>query len=67
MGFDIRVPIGYLFTILGALLTLYGLLTMGSPEYVHSLEININLDWGILLLIFGLVMIVIAKRPQKPK
>jgi len=64
MGFDIRLPIGYLFTILGALLTLYGVITMNAEMYRHSLGINVNLSWGVILLIFGLIMTFIAKRSQ---
>jgi hypothetical protein len=64
MGFDIRLPIGYLFSILGALLMLYGLITMNSEMYQHSLGINVNLSWGVVLLIFGLLMTFLAKRSQ---
>lgn len=65
MGFDIRIPIGFLFTCFGALLVLFGLFTMGSSMYEHSLGININLGWGFALLIFGLLMIFLAKRSEK--
>ncbi|MBV8901405.1 MAG: hypothetical protein JOY92_14985 [Verrucomicrobia bacterium] len=62
MGFDIRLPIGYLFTILGVLLALYGLITSGAAFYQRSLGININVSWGVVLLIFGLIMAYFAKR-----
>ena len=65
MGFDIRIPIGFLFTALGALLVLFGLFTMQSSIYEHSLGMNINLGWGAVLLIFGLLMIFFAKRSEK--
>lgn len=65
MGFDIRIPIGFLFTCLGALLVLFGLFTMGSSIYEHSLGMNINLGWGSALLIFGLLMIFFAKQSKK--
>ena len=64
MGFDIRLPIGYLFTILGVLLALYGLVTNGAAFYQRSLGININIAWGVVLLIFGLIMAYFAKRSQ---
>ena len=61
MGVDIRFPIGLMFAILGALLTLYGLfgaLTGSTEMYArHSLGINVNLWWGILVFIFGAVML----------
>lgn len=65
MGFDIRLPIGFLFTTLGTLLVLFGLFTLQSPIYQHSLGININLGWGIALLTFGLLMILFAKRSRR--
>ncbi len=58
MGVDIRFPIGLMFAILGALLTIYGALTGSSEMYArHSLGININLWWGLPTLIFGVVML----------
>jgi protein-S-isoprenylcysteine O-methyltransferase Ste14 len=66
MGFDIRLPIGSLFTALGALLVLFGLFTRHSPIYrEHSLGLNINFGWGIILLIFGLLMIFFATRSRR--
>ena len=61
MGLDIRIPIGSLFVILGALLAGYGLLS--SPAiYQRSLGIDINLWWGAALLIFGFAMLALAWR-----
>jgi hypothetical protein len=40
----------------------YGLFTKGSEIYTRSLGINVNIIWGIVLLIFGLVMYYFAKR-----
>jgi len=64
MGFDIRLPIGYLFTILGVMLVLFGLMT-NPAAYDRSLGININLWWGIVLLIFGLIMTFAARRARR--
>ena len=55
MGLDIRVPIGLLFAILGGLLTLYGLVS-DAAIYQRSLGINVNLWWGLALVLFGSVM-----------
>lgn len=58
MGLDIRWPIGLMFTLIGALLTLDGLITGSNTEmYARSLGININLIWGIVLLVFGVLML----------
>jgi len=62
MGFDIRLPIGFLFVIFGVLLSLFGLVTLQSPIYERSLGLNINLGWGIVMLLFGLLMAYLARR-----
>jgi hypothetical protein len=64
MGFDIRIPIGYLFTIFGAMLVLFGLLSANAEMYKRSLGININLWWVAALLIFGLLMAVTARKSR---
>ena len=58
MGLDIRIPIGSLFVLLGALLAGYGLFS-NPAIYQRSLGIDINLWWGVALLIFGFAMVVI--------
>jgi len=42
MGLDIRWPIGLMFTLIGALLSIYG---VAKPGGSNSLGININLIW----------------------
>ena len=64
MQFDLRYPIGILFTIYGVLLTAYGVIG-NKEQYARSLNININLVWGIVMLIFGVVMLYFAKRGTK--
>jgi len=66
MGLDIRWPIGLMFTLIGAMLTIYGLVTASKPEvYQASLGININLYWGVILLVFGGWMLFMAVRGSK--
>jgi len=61
MGLDIRWPIGLMFTLIGALLTGYGAMTASNADmYERSLTININLIWGLVLLVFGLIMLLLA-------
>ena len=64
MKFDLRYPIGILFTIYGLLLTIYGLLG-NKEQYARSLGLNVNLVWGIVMLIFGVVMFFFARRGDK--
>jgi hypothetical protein len=66
MNFDLRFPIGLLFTLFGLLLTGFGVVTKGDPDlYRRSLGINVNLWWGLFLLIFGLVMLFLARKGSK--
>jgi hypothetical protein len=66
MTFDLRLPIGILFTIYGLILSGYGLITMGDEMYQKSLGKNVNLGWGIVLLIFGLFMLALTRFGKKP-
>jgi uncharacterized membrane protein len=67
MGLDIKIPIGLLFTILGILLTIYGLTTIGETDlYARSLNININLWTGLIMVVFGVFMLATAKWRKKP-
>ena len=65
MGLDIRWPIGLMFSLIGAMLVIYGVATGGADIYQRSLGINVNLCWGSLLLIFGGTMLVLAWRGSK--
>jgi hypothetical protein len=61
MRIDVRLPIGALFTLLGILLAGFGA-TGNSAIYQRSLGININLWWGVVLLVFGVIMLALARR-----
>jgi hypothetical protein len=61
MGIDIKFPIGLMFSILGVLLTIYGVVTNSDEMlYSRSLGINVNLWSGIGMLIFGLLMLFLV-------
>ena len=62
MGLDIRWPIGLMFTLIGALLAGFGLVK--GAESI-SLGININLIWGAVLLVFGVLMLLGAAKGGK--
>lgn len=62
MGLDLRLPIGALFTALGLVLIVYG--AISDPAiYARSLGINVNLDWGCVLLVFGVAILAASWRP----
>lgn len=63
---DIRIPIGLMFSVIGVIISILGILTMSNSEmYQKSLGINVNLFMGVLMLIFGLVMLFFAFRKKK--
>ena len=62
MGLDIRWPIGLMFSLIGALLLITGLVNGADA---HSLNININLIWGVVLLVFGALMLLGASLGKK--
>jgi hypothetical protein len=61
MNLDIRLPIGALFTLLGLLLTAWGV--MGdAADYRRSLGHNVNLWWGLVVLAFGLLFLWMGRK-----
>ena len=62
MGLDIRLPLGMIFLAIGMLMTIYGLVTLGSPIYAACMGMNLNLIWGIVMLLFGGIMSWLGRR-----
>lgn len=66
MGIDVKLPIGLMFAIIGLLLTIYGISTWSNEAmYVKSFGINVNLWSGLIMLVFGVVLLLFVKKPQK--
>ena len=61
MQLDIRLPIGLMFAVVGGLLAVFGLIGDKSVSQ-PSLGINVNLWWGLVMLIFGVVMFLLGRR-----
>jgi hypothetical protein len=63
---DVRLPIGGLFTVLGLLLAGYGVATAAdSALYAKSLSVNVNLWWGLVMLVFGVLLLWGAARARR--
>lgn len=62
---DIRLPIGLMFTIVGIIISIYGLVTINSQIYQKALGMNVNIIMGLIMLVFGLVMLYFARRKKK--
>ena len=66
MNIDLRFPLGLLFIVFGGLLTVFGLLT-DRATYERSLFINVNLWWGLVMLLFGGLMFFFAWKKFRAK
>jgi uncharacterized membrane protein HdeD (DUF308 family) len=63
---DIRIPIGLMFTIIGIIISIMGIVTMSDTDmYQKSLGVNVNIFMGALMLVFGIIMLVFAFRKKK--
>ncbi len=63
---DIRIPIGLMFSILGILITGFGIFTVSNAQmYEKSLGINVNIIMGIVMLVFGLIMLLLSVKKKK--
>jgi uncharacterized membrane protein HdeD (DUF308 family) len=60
---DLRVPSGWFFTLLGAILLGMGVF---APDTRAALTtINVNLYSGLSMLVFGLFMLIMAMRASR--
>lgn len=68
MGLDIKIPIGLMFTIMGLILTILGLVTMSDTAmYEQAMGYNINLFSGLIMLVFGCFMLFTSRLFKKKK
>jgi membrane-bound ClpP family serine protease len=56
---DLKVPLGILLTFYGLVLTLYGIFT-GPEFYQKSFGVDLNLIWGIAMLVIGIFLLILA-------
>jgi uncharacterized membrane protein len=64
--FDIRIPIGTLFSLLGVILAIYGVATRTDIGlYGRSENIVINLWWGLIMIVFGAAMLYFGLRAHR--
>lgn len=63
---DIRIPIGLMFSIIGLIITILGLFTLSdSSMYQKSLGMNVNIVMGLIMLVFGIIMLFLAYRKKE--
>jgi hypothetical protein len=65
MDLDIRLPLGLLFTSIGAMLACYGLAFNPLTHHQEHPAVNIDLWWGLAMVIFGAVNLLLAWRARR--
>jgi len=61
MHLDVRLPLGLMLGVMGALLAGYGALGDRSI-YARSLGLNVNLVWGGMLIVVAAILLALAWR-----
>jgi hypothetical protein len=60
---DIRTPIGALFALLGVLLVAFSFI---RPEAAQTIAGDIDRSWGLVMFVFGALMLFLARRAGRP-
>jgi hypothetical protein len=45
-------------------MSIFGVFTRHSAIYEKSLDVNLNLGWGLLMFLFGVIMFFIGRRQK---
>jgi hypothetical protein len=54
-----------MFSLIGIVLAAFGLATNGNTAlYERSLGVNVNLWWGVVLLVFGQILFQLGRKAQ---
>ncbi|MFT3783871.1 MAG: hypothetical protein QM790_17815 [Nibricoccus sp.] len=65
MNLDVRLPMGLLFALIGAILMVHGFTADPEIFKTHSLGININVRWGLIIFAFGAIMLFLARKKKQ--
>jgi len=64
---DVRMPIGWMFTILGSILVLYGYMhyqvlgiPVGNGRDYHTIAVKLNIECGWPMICFGMLMLFLC-------
>lgn len=60
---DLRVPSGWFFTLLGLVLTALGVFDNGLRARLT--QVNVNLYSGLSMLVFGVILLLLARRATR--
>ncbi len=60
MRFDVRLPIGLVFVLIGLLVAARGLIGGPALALAESAGLNIDLIWGAAMTVFGLALLALT-------
>lgn len=65
MNLDLRIPMGMMFAMMGAVLMAFGLAAHNRPELSARIpHASADLWWGMVLLVFGMLVLSLGRRGQ---
>lgn len=65
MDIDLRIPMGMMFSMAGAVLLAFGLATRDRADmYAKCFGTNVDLWWGAVVLVFGLWVLHLGRNGQ---
>jgi hypothetical protein len=65
MNLDLRIPMGMMFSMTGAVLMAFGLAVRNrAGGTFSSAAVGPNLVWGVVLLVFGMIVLGMGRRGQ---
>lgn len=65
MEIDLRIPMGMMFSMAGAVLLAFGLATRDRADiFAKSFGWNVDVYWGAAVLVFGLIVLTLGRRGQ---
>jgi hypothetical protein len=59
---DLRVPSGSFFVLLGVIVGVTGIVSPGTRAPLT--DINVNLYSGLMMLVFGVILLLLARRAR---
>ncbi len=65
MNLDLRIPMGMMFAMTGAVLLSFGLAVHNRSELAARIpHAEADLWWGVVLLVFGMIVLSLGRRGQ---
>lgn len=65
MNLDLRIPMGMMFAMMGAVLAAFGLSVHNRPELAARIpHAGADLWWGVVVLVFGIMLLSLGRRGQ---